>query len=137
MYTIADLTIGLSASHVKTVTELDITMFGEISGDLNPVHFDEAYAQATMFKGRIAHGMLGASFFSTILGTKLPGPGTIYMGQTLRFKAPVRIGETVTATCTVKEIVADKRRVTLDCVAQVGGTVVIEGEALVLAPPKA
>lgn len=132
-----DLKVGQSSSVTKKVTERDIELFGEVSGDRNPVHFDEAYAKTTMFKTRIAHGMLSASFFSTILGTQLPGPGTIYMSQTLRFKAPVKIGETVTATCTVKDIAKEKKRVTLDCVAKVGETVVVEGEALVMAPSKA
>ncbi|NWH07547.1 MAG: MaoC family dehydratase [Alphaproteobacteria bacterium] len=137
MYTIDLITPGLSSSFDKVVSERDITMFGEVTGDMNPVHFDEAYATATPFKGRIAHGMLGGSLFSTILGTRLPGPGTIYMGQTLKFKAPVRIGDRVTATCTVREVVPEKRRVTLDCIARVGDLVVIEGEALVLAPARA
>jgi 3-hydroxybutyryl-CoA dehydratase len=131
-----DLKVGQSASVTKKITERDIELFGEVSGDMNPVHFDEAYAKTTMFKTRIAHGMLSASFFSTILGTQLPGPGTIYMAQTLRFKAPVKIGETVTATLTVKDIIKEKKRVTLDCVAKVGDTVVVEGEAMVMAPSK-
>lgn len=132
-----DIEIGQSASYERTVSENDIALFGEATGDMNPVHFDEAYAATTMFKTRIAHGMLTAGFFSTVLGTKLPGAGAIYASQTLAFKAPVRIGDTVLATCTVTA--KEKRRVTLSCVATVGETVVAEGEAVLLAParPKA
>src|SRR5665213_805277 len=138
-YYIDDLAPGLSESFVKTVTERDIQLFGEVSGDTNPVHFDEEFARTTMFKGRIAHGMLSASYISTVLGMKMPGPGTIFMSLTTRFKAPVRIGDTVTATCTVRETAPEKRRVTFDCVCKVDDTIVVEGEALVMAParPKA
>ena len=133
---IEDLAVGQTASYTKTVTEADIVKFAEISGDNNPVHLDEAFAQTTMFKGRIAHGMLSAGFISTVIGTKLPGSGTIYMSQTLRFKAPVRIGDMVTATCTITEIIAEKRRAVLNTVCKVGDTVVIEGEALVMVPAR-
>jgi 3-hydroxybutyryl-CoA dehydratase len=138
-YSIEDLKPGMSASFAKTVTEHDIALFGEVSGDTNPVHFDEAFASKTPFKGRIAHGVLGASYISTVLGMEMPGPGTIFLGLNIRFKAPVRIGDTVTAVCTVREIVADKRRVVFDCACRVGDTVVIEGEATVMPParPKA
>jgi 3-hydroxybutyryl-CoA dehydratase len=133
-YHIEDLKPGMSESFSKTVSEHDIAIFGEASGDKNPVHFDEAFAKTTPFKGRIAHGMLTASYISTVLGMKMPGPGTIFLSMTTRFKAPVRIGDTVTATCTVRETVPEKRRVTFDCMCRVGDTVVIEGEALVMAP---
>lgn len=138
-YYIEDLHPGLSESFTKTVTEKDIQLFGEVSGDVNPVHFDEEFAKGTIFKGRIAHGVLSASYISTVLGMKMPGPGTIFMSLTTRFKAPVRIGDTVTATCTVREVVPEKRRVSFDCVCKVGETVVVEGEAMVMAPsrPKA
>jgi 3-hydroxybutyryl-CoA dehydratase len=129
-----DIEIGQSASYSRTVTERDIELFGEATGDMNPVHFDESYAATTPFKTRIAHGMLTAGFFSTVLGTKLPGAGSIYVSQTLSFKAPVRIGDTVEAVCTVTA--KEKRRVTLACVAKVGETVVAEGEAMLLAPGK-
>lgn len=129
-----DIEIGQSASYERTVTETDIALFGEATGDMNPVHFDEAYAATTPFKTRIAHGMLTAGFFSTVLGTKLPGAGSIYVSQTLAFKAPVRIGDTVLATCTVTA--KEKRRVTLRCEARVGDTVVAEGEAMLLAPAR-
>jgi 3-hydroxybutyryl-CoA dehydratase len=135
-YLIEDLKPGMSESFSKTVSEHDIAIFGEASGDKNPVHFDEAFARTTPFKGRIAHGMLTASYISTVLGMKMPGPGTIFLNMATRFKAPVRIGDTVTATCTVRETVPEKRRVTFDCVCRVGDTVVIEGEALVMAPAR-
>jgi 3-hydroxybutyryl-CoA dehydratase len=136
-YTIEALKPGMSESFTKTVTEHDIVLFGEVSGDTNPVHFDEEFAKNTPFKGRIAHGVLTASYISTVLGMKMPGPGTIFMSLTTRFKGPVRIGDTVTATCTVRDLVPEKRRVTFDCVCKVGDTVVIEGEALVMAPARA
>ena len=135
-YYIEDLKPGMSESYTRTVSERDVQLFGEVSGDVNPVHFDEAFAKATVFKGRIAHGVLTASYISTVLGMKMPGPGTIFMSLLTRFKAPVRIGDTVTATCTVRDIVAEKRRVIFDCVCKVGEMVVIEGEALVMAPAR-
>ncbi|MBV8977389.1 MAG: MaoC family dehydratase [Alphaproteobacteria bacterium] len=136
-YTIDDLKPGMSEGYTRTVTERDIELFGEVSGDVNPVHFDEAFAATTIFKGRIAHGMLSASYISTVLGMKMPGPGTIFMSLTTRFKAPVRIGDTVATTCTVREVNAEKRRVLFDCVCKVGETTVVEGEALVMAPARA
>ena len=138
-YYIDDLKPGMSESFSKTVTESDIQKFGEVSGDMNPAHFDEEWAKTTMFKGRIAHGVLSASYISTVLGMKMPGPGTIFMSLTTRFKAPVRIGDTVTATCTVREVNAEKRRVVFDCVCKVGDVTVVDGEATVMAParPKA
>ena len=128
-YNIEDLQVGMSASVSKTVTEADIIMFAGVSTDVNPAHIDEEYAKGTQFGGRIAHGMLSASFISAVLANKLPGAGTIYLGQTLKFKAPVRIGDTVTATVTVKEVVVEKRRCVLDAVCTVGGKTVIEGES--------
>ncbi|HEY5046472.1 MAG TPA: MaoC family dehydratase [Rhizomicrobium sp.] len=135
-YAIEDLKPGMSESFTKTVSERDIELFGEASGDINPMHFDEAFAKTTPFKGRIAHGVLTASYISTVLGMKMPGPGTIFMSLTTRFKAPVRIGDTVTALCTVREVIAEKRRVAFDCVCKVGDTIVVEGEALVMAPAR-
>lgn len=136
-YYIEDLKVGMSASYGKTVGEADIVLFAGVSGDTNPVHLDEDYAKATMFKTRIAHGMLSAGFISTVLGTKLPGPGAIYMSQNLKFKAPVKIGDTVLATCTVTEVIAEKKRAVLSTVCKVGDTVVIEGEAMVMVPSRA
>ena len=138
-YCIDDLKPGMSESFSKTVSERDVELFGEVSGDMNPAHFDEAWAKNTVFKGRIVHGVLTASYISTVLGMKMPGPGTIFIALGTRFKAPVRIGDTVTVTCTVREVIADKRRVLFDCVCKVGDTVVIEAEASVMPPsrPKA
>ena len=136
-YAIEDLSPGMSASVTRTVTERDIALFGEVSGDTNPVHFDEAFARATSFKGRIAHGVLAASYVSTVLGMEMPGPGTIFVGLNVRFKAPVRIGDTVKATCTVRDVLAERRRVVFDCACTVGDVVVLEGEATVMPPRKA
>jgi 3-hydroxybutyryl-CoA dehydratase len=136
-YTIEDLKPGMSASYGKTVGEADIVLFAGVSGDTNPVHLDEDYAKATMFKTRIAHGMLSAGFISTVLGTKLPGPGAIYMSQNLKFKAPVKIGDSVLATCTVTEVIPEKKRAVLSTICKVGDTVVIEGEAMVMVPSRA
>ena len=133
---IEDITVGQSASLTKEVTEKDVEMFAEVSMDTNPVHLDQAYAETTMFKTRIAHGMLGASLLSAVLGTQLPGMGTIYLAQNLKFKAPVKLGDTVTATATVKEMTPEKKRVVLETVVKVGETVVIDGEATVLAPSR-
>lgn len=135
-YTIESLKPGMSAEFVKAVSERDIVLFGEVSGDTNPVHFDDAFARATPFKGRIAHGVLTASYVSTVLGMRMPGPGTIFLGLNVRFKAPVRIGDTVVTVCTVKDIVAEKRRVVFDCACRVGETVVLEGEAVVMPPAR-
>lgn len=135
-YYLEDLSVGMSASFEKTVTEADIVTFADLSGDTNPVHMDEAFAAATPFKGRIAHGMLGASLISTVFGTRLPGPGCIYVSQDLRFKAPVRIGDTVVASVTVAEIDTAKRRVKFTCDCRVGDTVVIEGEAVLMVSRK-
>jgi 3-hydroxybutyryl-CoA dehydratase len=135
-YCIEDLKPGISASFGKTVTEADIVMFAGISGDTNPVHLDQTFAEQTPFKARIAHGMLSAGFISAVLGTKLPGPGAIYMSQNLRFKAPVKIGDTVTATCTVTEVIPEKRRAVLSTICKVGETVVIEGEAMIMVPSR-
>jgi 3-hydroxybutyryl-CoA dehydratase len=133
-YTFQDLQIGQSASVNKTVTEDDLQKFADVSLDNNPVHFDEEYAKTTRFGGRIAHGMLTASLFSGLLGMRLPGPGTIYLGQTLKFKAPVSLGQTVEASVTIRELVPEKKKVVLDCVCRAGETVVVEGEAVVMFP---
>lgn len=134
---VEDLQPGMSASFSKTITEADILLFSGVSGDINPAHLDEEYAKNTLFKGRIAHGMLSAGLISAVLANRLPGPGTIYLGQTLKFKAPVRPGDTVTATVTVKEVNVEKRRVVLDTVCSVAGKPVIEGEATVMPPARA
>ena len=133
---IEDLSVGMSASVSKTITTDDIAQFAEVSNDKNPVHLDATYAATTPFKGIIAHGMLSASFISAVLANKLPGPGTIYLGQTLKFKAPVRPGDEVTATVTIKEVVIERQRVVLDTVCTVDGKAVIEGEATVMLPSR-
>ncbi|KPQ04960.1 MAG: 3-hydroxybutyryl-CoA dehydratase [Rhodobacteraceae bacterium HLUCCA12] len=133
---IEDLAIGMSRYLRKTVTDRDIALFAEVSTDHNPVHLDDDYARDTMFQGRIAHGMLTAGLISAVIGEQLPGHGTIYMGQSLKFMAPVRPGDTVLAEVSVREIVYDKRHVTLECRCSVGDTTVLKGEALVLAPSR-
>lgn len=135
--TIQEMKIGDHASVTKTVSETDVYLFAGITGDLNPAHTNEVAASKTMFKTRIAHGMLGAGFISAVLGMYLPGPGTIYMGQELKFAKPVHIGDTVTATATVEEIILEKNRVILDTtVVNQDGEIVIQGKATVM-PPKA
>ncbi|MDE3079579.1 MAG: MaoC family dehydratase [Paracoccaceae bacterium] len=133
---IEDLEIGMTRYVQKPVTDRDIQLFAEVSTDRNPVHMDDAYAQDTIFEGRIAHGMLTAGLISAVIGEQLPGHGTVYLGQTLKFMAPVRPGDTVRAEVTVLTIDHAKRRVTLDCRCLVGDTVVLKGEALVLAPSR-
>jgi 3-hydroxybutyryl-CoA dehydratase len=131
-YYLEDLSVGMSDVFAKTVSEADIVLFAGVSGDTNPLHINQLFAEATPFKGRIAHGMLSASFISTVLGTRLPGPGAVYISQNLRFRAPVKAGDTVVARATVKEIHAERRRVVLTTVCTVGDTVVIEGEAVAM-----
>lgn len=131
-YDIEDLQPGMSASIAKTVTEADIILFSGVSTDVNPVHLNEEWAKTTMFKGRIAHGMLSAGFISAVLANKLPGPGTVYLGQNLKFKAPVRPGDTVRTVCTVKEVNLVKKRAVLETNCYVGDVMVIEGEANVM-----
>jgi 3-hydroxybutyryl-CoA dehydratase len=132
-----DLELGQTASVAKTITEADVLMFAAVSTDNNPVHINAEAAARTPFGERIAHGMLSAGLISAVLGTRLPGPGTIYLGQTLRFRAPVRIGATVTATAEVIALDAVKKRATLRTVCTVGNKTVIEGEATVLVPSRA
>ena len=136
-YDIEDLKVGMTARFSKTITEADIVLFAGASGDNTAMHINEEFAQKTAFKGRIAHGMLTASVISAAIAGRLPGPGTVYLSQNLRFKAPVRPGETVHATVTVKELFPEKRRVSMTTVCTVGDTVVIDGEALVMATSRA
>lgn len=128
-----ELTVGQFAEHTKTVTETDVVMYAGITGDFNPMHVDQTYAEKTKFGGRIAHGMLTAGFISAVLGMKLPGDGSIYMSQSLRFNRPVRIGDTITARIEVIELFPEKKRVRLatTCRNQKDETV-LDGEALVL-----
>lgn len=135
-YRFEDLKIGMSALHSRTITETDLRNFSGVSGDTNPMHLNEEFASKTVFKGCIVHGMLTASLISTVIGTKLPGPGCIYVNQTLAFKAPVRVGDTVYAKATVTELINEKRRVLLDTICTVKDVVVIYGNALVQVPPR-
>ncbi|MCP4008021.1 MAG: MaoC family dehydratase [Proteobacteria bacterium] len=133
-YYFEDLSTGMSESYTRTVSDKDIRQFAEVSGDTNPLHLDEEFAATTRFKKRIAHGMLSGSYISTIVGTRLPGPGCLYRSQTLKFRAPVHIDDEVTASVTITEL--DERRglVTLNTVCRVGDTDVIRGEAVMLVP---
>ena len=132
-YDIEDILVGMSAETAKTITDADIVLFAGVSTDVNAVHMDEEFGKTTMFGGRIAHGMLSASLLSAVLGNRMPGPGTIYLSQSLRFRAPVRPGDTVRAKATVREVVVDKCRVVVDTVCTVGDKVVIDGEATLMA----
>lgn len=131
-YYIEDLQVGMSDCFAKTVTEADVILFAGITGDSNPVHINEEFAAGTIFKGRIVHGEFSGGLISAVLGTRLPGPGAIFVAQSMRFKAPVRINDTVTATVTVKEINPERRRVILATVCTVKGKVVVEGEATMM-----
>jgi 3-hydroxybutyryl-CoA dehydratase len=135
-YRFEDLTVGMTAAFARTVSEADILAFAGVSGDTNPVHLNAEFAAASMFGQRIAHGMLSAGFISTVFGTKLPGPGCIYLSQSLKFKAPVKIGDTVVARVTVKELFPEKRKATFDTVCTVAGKVVLEGQADILVPAR-
>ncbi len=136
-YYLDDLSAGMTSIYAKTVTEADIVMFAGISGDTNPVHLDAHFADQTAFKGRIAHGMLSASFISTVLGTRLPGPGCIYLSQTLKFRAPVKAGDTVTARVTIKSVDQQSKRVIFETICSVDDTVVIDGEAMLMVSRRA
>lgn len=129
-----DLRVGQTASLGKTITDADIVMYAAVSLDTNPVHLNAEVAKQSMFGERIAHGMLSAGLISAVLGTKLPGPGTIYLQQSLRFTRPVKIGDTVTATVEVTELQPDRKRAKLKTTCNVGDQTVIEGEALVQVP---
>lgn len=135
-YYFEDLNVGMSAAFAKTVTEADIAAFAGVSGDFNPVHVNEEFAKDTLFKGRIAHGMLSAAFISTVFGMKMPGPGCIYVSQSLKFKAPVRIGDTVTAKVEVTATVPEKKFVTFKTTCSVAGKTVVDGEATLMVPSK-
>ena len=133
---IEDIEIGMKRHLRKQVTDRDIEMFAEISTDHNPVHLDDAYAQDTIFEGRIAHGMLTAGLISAVIGEQLPGHGTVYLGQSLKFLAPVRPGDMVLAEVEVTDIDHAKRRVTMQTRCEVDGKNVLKGEAIVLAPSR-
>ncbi len=129
-----DLSVGQSAELTRLVDEKAIQGFADVSGDHNPVHLDEAFAATTQFKTRIAHGMLSAAYISALIAGKLPGPGAIYLGQSLSFKRPVKIGDEVTVTATITALDPEKARVTLSTVCTVAGKTVLDGEALIMAP---
>lgn len=129
-----DLSTGQAVEHTRVVGESDIAAFAAVSGDDNPVHLDAAFAAETPFKERIAHGMLTASYISALIGTRLPGPGAIYVSQTLNFKRPVRIGDEVTTRVEIAALDAAKARATFACACTVNGKAVLEGEAVVIAP---
>lgn len=136
-YYLEDLSPGMEASYTKTISEQDVQVFAELSGDINPVHLNDEFAAKSIFKKRIAHGFLTGALFSTVLGTKLPGPGCIYVGQTLKFRAPVYIGDEVVANCKVTSVDTDKGRVTLACDCSVNGKTVLEGEATLMVDRRA
>ena len=133
---VEDIEIGMMRSLRKEITDQDIELFAEVSTDRNPVHLDDDYAKGTMFKGRIAHGMLTAGLISAVIGEQLPGHGTVYLGQSLKFLAPIRPGDVVDVEVTATEIDLPRRRVTLETRAMVGDTLVVKGEALVMAPSR-
>jgi 3-hydroxybutyryl-CoA dehydratase len=129
-----DLSVGMTERLAKTVASSDVVGFAQLTGDRNPIHLSEHFAAKTAFGRRIAHGLYTASLISAVLGTRLPGPGAIYISQTLNFRAPVKIGDTVLVTVTVAELIPGKSRARLSCLCEVGGEVVLDGEALVKVP---
>lgn len=135
-YDFPELKIGMKATVSRTITETDLRNFSGVSGDTNPMHLNEEFAKQTMFGHCIVHGMLTASLLSNVVGNQLPGPGSIYLSQSLKFTAPVYVGDTVYATATVEELFPEKRRVRLKTQCFVGDKIVIDGEALVLVPER-
>ena len=131
-----DLKIGTTDEFSKTISEADIQTFADVSGDENPVHLNPEYAKATVFKGCIAHGILTASFVSTVIGTRMPGPGCIYVAQNLKFKAPVRAGDTVKAVCTVTELNEKREFAEIKTQCFVGDTLVVDGNATIMVPAR-
>jgi 3-hydroxybutyryl-CoA dehydratase len=127
-----ELSVGRSAEITRVVGVADIEAFAAVSGDTNPVHLDDAYARTTTFGGRIAHGMLAAAYISAVLGTQLPGPGAIYLTQSLRFRRPVKVGDPVTAKVVVKALDEKRGHATLQTLCQVNGKTVVDGEAVVM-----
>lgn len=136
-YFFEDLDVGMSDAVSHAVTDEDIVKFAEVTGDVNPVHLNEDYAKTTMFKGRIAHGIFGAGMISAVFGTKMPGPGCIYVHQNLKFRAPVMLGDTITATVTVTSKDEERGFVYFDTVCTVNGKPVIKGDAALMVPKKA
>ena len=136
VYYFEDLELGMQASFAKTVTAADILAFAEITGDWNPVHLDTEYAAKTVFREPIAHGMLTAGYISAVFGSEMPGPGAIYVSQTLNFRAPVKVGDKVVAKVRVMELYPAKRRARFDCICEVDGKTVLEGEAVLMVPAR-
>ncbi len=136
-YYLEDLRVGIQASYARTVTETDVILYAGITGDDNPIHMNEEYASDTRFGRRIVHGMYAAGLISCVAGTRMPGPGVIFTGQSLKFVAPIYVGDTVTATCTVKEIIPERRRVIIDTVCTVKGKTVLTGEAVFMVDSRA
>jgi len=135
-YCIEDIEVGMSASFEKVLGDAEVQMFADLTQDNNPIHLDDDYAKGTMFKARIAHGMLTASLISNVLGTKLPGTGAIYMSQSIRFRAPVFIDDNVVVTVTVTEMNEKRRTVTMKCECHVGDKLVLDGEAKAMVPSR-
>lgn len=135
-YCFEDLEVGMEASFQRTVTEAHINTYADVTGDKNPVHLDAAFAAKTPFKERIAHGMLTAAYISAVFGMELPGPGAIYVSQTLNFRAPVKIGDVVLAKVRVVELFPAKRRARFECVCSIAGKPVLEGEAVLMVPAR-
>jgi 3-hydroxybutyryl-CoA dehydratase len=131
---LGELKPGMSATMDNIVTERHVRLFGEATGDMNPVHFDEDYARKTIFRGRVAHGVLTMGFISAVIGTRLPGEGTIFVSASIVFKTPVRIGDTVTTMCMVREVTG--REAVMDCSCKVGERLVLEAEARVVVPKR-
>ena len=131
-----ELHVGMTDFYSRTITEADIVTFAGVTGDLNPVHMNREFAEQTQFGGTIAHGMLTASLISTVVGTRLPGPGAIYMSQNLRFTAPVKAGDTITAVATVTDVNLAKRRCALETICLRGDQVVVKGDALLVVPTR-
>jgi 3-hydroxybutyryl-CoA dehydratase len=129
-----DLSVGMTETLSKTIASSDVVGFAQLTGDRNPIHLSEHFAAKTQFGGRIAHGLYTASLISAVLGTRLPGPGAVYISQTLNFRAPVRIGDQVEVTVTVAELMPERQRARLVCTCRVDGEVVLDGEALVKVP---
>ncbi len=136
VYYFEDLELGMEASFARTVTAADILAFAQVTGDWNPVHLDTEYAARTVFREPIAHGMLTAGYISAVFGSEMPGPGAIYVSQTLNFRAPVKIGDQVVAKVRVMELYPAKRRARFDCVCEVDGKTVLEGEAVLMVPAR-
>ena len=135
-YCFEDLEEGMEASYIKTIGNSDVIEFANISGDKNPLHLNHEFASKTLFKGRVVHGMLTASLISTVIGTKLPGPGCVYVSQNLNFKAPVKIGDAVETKCKIIKIIPDKHMIEMNTLCFVANTLVIEGKATIMVPLK-